>query len=161
MIEIKIKGLKSTIKALDKFSQSINKYDKTYRSIGNALIREVIKYFKQQGRTPGSWEKLSEYTVSERVHATHNRKQRKNYDIGIFKGKILVDTGTLKGSFNFNIQGNKLFFGSTDPKSKIHEEGKNNIPARKMLPSKKRVQEIAHQIFTTQIEKAIKETGLF
>ena len=84
-----------------------------FKRMGVYLQRQTDRTFRERGRPAGSWEPLSDYTLSLRKH------RGKRYDPNL----ILVDAGTLKNSFTTQVQPRGMKFGTTVRYADIHQRG--------------------------------------
>lgn len=101
-----------------------------FKRIGIMLLKEIDKTFKEETHEGKAWSPLSEATKAKPGRGGES-------------AEILKDTRQLQRSYVMKPGRNQVAVGTPTPYSKIHEEGTERIPQRKMLPSKKRGLEIA------------------
>ena len=122
---------------------------KPYQKVAALLDRWVQKNFQKEGRlsTKSGWAKFSEFN------------SRKIKDP---KAKLLQDTGRLRSSFIPFYSLLTAGIGSGLDYSIKHEEGKDGLAKRKMLPTKKQVWPDVKKALNTHtkatLQKAFKKT---
>ena len=96
--------------------------------IGVQLLNAVARNFKDQGHEGTPWEALKPHTLAR-------RRTGKGVKKGRGRGRILEDTGKLRGSFAKEATNDSVRVGSNVEYAPTHEFGSGPVPRRKMLPS--------------------------
>lgn len=140
------KFLKAKFKKLAKQIKS----NKTpmFKRIGIEVLNEVSKNFQTESNDGKRWQGLSSDT----------KKQRREGP-GSGNPRILQNTGTLRRSFVFDANNNRVKVGTSIEYAPLHEFG-NGVPQRKMLPTNKRALEISIEVADKYIDEKIKQADL-
>jgi phage gpG-like protein len=109
------------------------------RAIGLRQLKWIDDNFKQEGTlSVGGWQSLKESTLKRRRGG---------------EGRILQDTGRLKGSFetldfgaDYIVVGSRLVYAST------HNFGRGGIPARRMIPTKEQAKALAVSVLSAALK---------
>ena len=117
-----------------------------FNRIGLQLLNEIATTFKTETHEGKRWAPVGEKTLGRRR--------------GHGGGKILQDTGTLRRSFEHKATNSNVKIGTQVVYAPTHEFGRGNIPARPMLPTKKRGLDIAVETADKYIKDSIRKTGL-
>lgn len=104
----------------------------------------VQKNFKTEGALVGGWKEL----------AAGGRYVRGGFDTS---AKILQDTGRLRSSFLPFYSPMNAGIGSDIPYAEKHEEGKDGLPKRRMLPERKDVWPKIKEMFNRKIMEILKK----
>lgn len=118
------------------------------REVGEHLVNRVDDTFrKQEDPYGGRWAPLSAATI---------KAKRKRGGIQ----KILQDTGRMRATANYRVQGSVLQVGLSDRKAAFHQYGTRRMPARPILPDRglpeEDTQEI-QEIFTNWLGRALRQ----
>ena len=149
-----IKGDKKLQKKFKKLANQI-KSNKApmYKRIGIKLLNEINNNFKTESHEGTPWPFPTLETVLAR---------RGEGDI-----MLLQDTGLLRASFSpghtdsrYKVNNDMIRVGTMTEYALTHEEGRDNIPQRKMLPSTKKALGISIKIADGYIDEKIKKAGL-
>jgi len=137
-----------------RFTAAMRKVKNTvipFKKISIFLDSWVQRNFKTQGGKVGGWKKLK--AGGRYVSKGKTRHFDKS-------AMILNDFGRLKSSFlPFSSKGN-AGIGSDLPYSKQHNEGKDNVPKRRILPVDKEVLGKATKIINVHIKDSMESSGV-
>ena len=140
MIEVKVDdtGFRSLISQL---SEAV-KPESILKAIGLRTLKWINDNFEQEGKlSVGGWQALKESTLARRRGG---------------QGKILQDTGRLRGSFEvLDYSASHIVVGSRLVYAATHNYGRGVVPARVMVPNKVQATELA----TTMMRAALKRIG--
>lgn len=150
------------------------------RAVGAQFYAFVIKNFETEGgeTREGHWKDLAPSTILGRYRASAGKKRRGTAKAGLRLGltgrdiiglsglqfRILQVTGHLRQSFApFSDQdeagvGARASFGVDY--ARVHEEGSDRVPQRKMLPDEEQALEIGVRVYGHYVDESIKESGL-
>jgi phage gpG-like protein len=105
----------------------------------------IIRNYDREGGLASGWAPLAPETVKRKAKAG--------------KEKILVWSGRLRNSFRGFYDNDAAGAGSDVTYSEFHEEGRDSLPKRKMLPERDVALDIGIQVYDHYIESAIKGTS--
>lgn len=116
-----------------------------FKRIGVKLLNEISENFDKESHEGQPWDRLSATTVARRR---------------LGSDKILQDTGRLRGSFVEEATTTSVRVGSPIEYAPTHEDGKGNVPQRKMLPSKTLALSISVDVAGNFIKESIRNSKL-
>ena len=122
-----------------------------FNRIGTELLNAVARNFKEQGHEGAPWAALSPFTIARR---------RKGRGVKVSRGRILEDTGALRGSFTAEATENMVRVGSNLIYAPTHEFGRGPIPRRPMLPSQRSGLQMALEVTDAYIAESIEANNL-
>ncbi len=125
-IKIKIEN-ESLQRTLDAYKEKVGNLEPVLDVIGQAILSRVHESFERESSPDGaSWKPLAFGSVL--------RRKKK----GTWPGKILHDSGELRGSLQSRVLGNRVEIGPDAPHGVFHQlgatlKGGGKIPARPFL----------------------------
>lgn len=128
-----------------KLARQIKNKRPMFKRIGVKLLNAISDNFQTESHEGDKWERLSPTTVVRRR---------------LGSDRILQDTGRLRGSFVQEATSNEVRVGSPIEYAPIHEDGKGNVPERKMLPSRELALSVSVDVAGNFIKESIRNSKL-
>jgi len=144
ILTLKTTGEKRLQRKFTSLAKGMKNRKPLFKGIGVELINEIGRTFKSQ-----TWEGTHWIDIKPATKASRRRGE------GVGSPQILIDTSTLRNSFDVEATNNQVRVGSplflrkkdtgkvVENYGEIHEKGLGNVPQRRMIPSLKRGLEIA------------------
>lgn len=148
-ITFEIEGEKELNRRLLDVGKDFKNWKPEFNKVGQFLLKTFTDNFSTQGRLLGErWPSLSTSTLLQ--------KERMGYP-----KDILIRTGRMKGSFNYQAGSYQVTVGNSAPYFVYHQSkrARTKLPRRIMMKLDEKRKEMIIKIFQTSIQKNLQQRG--